>query len=322
MNSITLLGMRLAWSAAALLGLLRRWAGFVVVVAGVLGIGFFFAAIGWPALPVVWASSLPIAEGLGVLVAHASVATALAWALREALLPAQWLLAERALPLSAGQRARADLAVVALAQSPLFLLYAASLLSWWHVDPVWLRGHWPRGLVFMAASIVLSLGMSIGLLALRRVPARPVALVLGLTTAVLFGLLGAVAAGVADLRWCLAGYALAVMAGCTQAHARALRVYGPMIAATHSLPLAAGAWPRHLRALALLPVLLSWPWLLALLLNGPWQLSPLIAPIYLLAAWAAPLIQFIAPSPQAEARAARWLFALVVWVALATEILK
>ena len=356
MNSITLLGMRLAWSAAALLGLLRRWAGFVVVVAGVLGIGFFFAAIGWPALPVVWASSLPIAEGLGVLVAHASVATALAWALREALLPARWLLAERALPLSAGQRARADLAVVALAQSPLFLLYAASLLSWWHVDPVWLRGHWPRGLVFMAASIVLSLGMSIGLLALRRVqwhrprhsetptrsperrplrawtallllplwrgPARPVALVLGLTTAVLFGLLGAVAAGVADLRWCLAGYALAVMAGCTQAHARALRVYGPMIAATHSLPLAAGAWPRHLRALALLPVLLSWPWLLALLLNGPWQLSPLIAPIYLLAAWAAPLIQFIAPSPQAEARAARWLFALVVWVALATEILK
>ena len=51
-------------------------------------------------------------------------------------------------------------------------------------------------------------------------------------------------------------------------------------------------------------------------------MSLLIAPLYLLAAWAGPFLQFIAPSPQAEARAARWLFALAVWVALATEILK
>lgn len=359
--------MRLAWSAAALLALLRRWAGFIIVVAAVLGIGYFVAAIGWPALPVLWASSLPSADGLAVLVAHASVATALTWALREALLPAHWLLAERALPLTARQRARADLAVVALAQSPLFGLYAASLLSWRHADPAWLRGHWPLGLAFMAASIVLSLGMSVGLLALRRVqwrglrhsattaatatatatrgregplrpwtalllfplwrgPALPVALVLGLTTAVLLGLLGAAATGIADLRWCLAGYALAVMAGCTQAHARALRVYAPLIAASRALPLTSHAWPWRLRALALLPVVLTWPLLLglllALLLSGPWQLSPLIAPLYLLAAWFGPLLQFIAPSAQAEARAARWMFALALWVALATEILK
>jgi len=348
--------MRLAWSAAALLALLRRWAGFLVVVAAVLGIGFFVAAIGWPALPVLWASSLPMAAGLAVLMAHAGAATALAWGLREALLPARWLLAERALPLTAPQRALADVTVVALAQSPLFALYAASLLSWWHVDPAWLRGHWPRGLAFMAASLVLSLSVSTGLLALRRVqwhrpgrlataphhgerrrlrawtallllplwrgPARPVALVMGLTTAALLGLLGAVASGVADLRWCLAAYALTAMAGCTQAHARALLAYAPLIAASQALPLAARAWPRHLRVLALLPVALSWPLLLALLLSGPWPLSPLIAPVYLLAAWAAPLLQSIAPSPQAEARAARWLFALAVWVALATEILK
>ena len=349
-----LVRMRLSWSASALLALLRRWAGFIVVMAGVLGIGYLVAAIGWPALPVLWASSLPWPEGIAVLLAHASIATLLAWGLREALLPARWLLAERALPLTAAQRARADLTVVALAQSPLFVLYGASLLSWRHADPAWLRGHWSRGLVVMAASVLLSLGMSVGLLALRRLqryrprrlakartggdrlrawtallllplwrgPARPVALVLALTTAVLLSLLGAVALGVADLRWCLAGYALAVMAGCTQAHARALLVYAPLIAASNALPLASLAWPRHLRMLALLPLMLTWPLLLALLLTGSWPLSSLITPVFLLAAWAGPFLQMIAPSPQAEARAARWLFALAVWVALATEILK
>ena len=353
-----LVRMRLAWSAAALLALLRRWAGFIAVVAGVLGIGYFVAAIGWPALPVLWASSLPPRQGLAVLIIHAGVATALAWGLREALLPAHWLLAERALPLTTTQRTCADLAVVALAQSPLFLLYAASLLSWRHVDPAWLLGAWPRGLAFMAASVLLSLGLSTGLLALRRVqwhrpqrwaaatlttnrgrdrlrawtallllplwrgPARAVALLLGLTTAALLALLGAAAAGLADLRWCLAAYALAVMVGCSQAHARARLVYAPLIAVSHGLPLDSGAWPHHLRMLALLPVVLTWPALLALLVMGPSPLSRLIAPAYLLAAWAGPFLQFIAPSQQAEARAARWLFALAVWVALATEILK
>ncbi|CAN5188295.1 hypothetical protein BH11PSE10_BH11PSE10_12080 [soil metagenome] len=349
--------MRLAWSAAALLALLRRWAGFVLVVAAVLGIGYFVAAIGWPALPVLWASSLPPAAGLAVLTAHAGIATALSWALREALLPAHWLLAERALPLRPAQRSAADLAVVALAQGPLFLLYAGSLLSWRHVDPAWLRGHWPRGLLFMAGSVLLSLGAATGLLALRRRqghgsaprsptrtsarpklrawtallvlplwrgPARPVAFVLLLTVLVQLGLLAAVASGRADLRWCLAGYALFTLAGCSQAHARALRCYAPLIAAGAALPLAARAWPLRLRLLALTPVMLSWPWLLAVLLAGPWGpsgLSVLIAPAYLLAAWLAPSLQLVAPSATAEARAARWLLALAVWVALATEIL-
>ena len=354
-----LVRMRLAWSAGALLAVLRRWWGFVVVSTAVLGLGYAAAAIGWPALPVLWASSLPPLEASAVLIGHAGLASGLAWVLREALLPAHWLLAERALPLTAGQRARADLAVVALAQSPLFLLYLASLLSWRHVDPAWLRGHWPRGLVCMAASVLLSLTSATGLLALRRRPrpptpgrvanhlpsplrprtclrpwpallilplwrgpARPVAAVLLLTATGLLGLLGGVALGSVELRWGLAGFALVTMVGCTQAHGRALRCYAPLIQASLSLPLRRRAWPLRLRMLALSPVVLAWPLLLALLLTGAWPLSGRIAPAYLLAAWVMPAAQMWAPSPQPETRAGRWMLALVVWVALATEILK
>ena len=365
--------MRLAWSARALLAVLRRWAGFLVVGAGVLGVGYFVSAIGWPALPVLWASSLTAPASWAVLIAHASIATVLAWRLREALLPAHWLLAERALPLTVAQRTRADLAVVAMAQSPLLLLYAASLLSWRHVDPHWLRGQWPRGLGFMAGSVVLSLASAVALLALRRRqgrvasreeldeleeleelderrlpagqqcklqakhrmrawtallalplwrgPARPVAALIALTTAALVALLAGAAAGAVELRWALAGYALVALAGCSQTQAQALRCFAPLIEASRSLPLAAPGWALRLRGLAMLPVLLSGPLLLALLLSEPQRLSPWIASAYLLAAGVAPLLQFIAPSLQAEARAARWLLALAVWVALATEIL-
>jgi hypothetical protein len=357
MKPMRLVRMRLVWSSTALLAVLRRWAGFLIVAAGVLGIGYFVAAIGWPALPVLWASSLPLLAGLAVLTAHAGIATLLAWGLREALLPAHWLLAERALPLTTGQRARADLAVVALAQSPLFLLYLGSLLSWRHVDPVWLRGHWPRGLVFAAASVLLSLASATGLLALRRRqrrpalarwpapstsaarhlaspwtallilplwrgPARPVAGVLLWTLAGLLLLLAAVAAGAVELRWGLAGFAFVAMLGCTQAHARALRCYAPLIEASQRLPLAGNSWPLCLGGLALSPLVLAWPALALLLLTGPWALSPRIAPAYLVAAWLAPTVQMFAPSPQAEARAGRWMLALVLWVALATEMLR
>ena len=160
------------------------------------------------------------------------------------------------------------------------------------------------------------------ILPLWRGPARPVAAVLLLTATGLSSLLGGVALGIIELRWGLAGFALVTMAGCTQAHARALRCYAPLIDASLSLPLPRHAWPLRLHALALSPLILAWPLLLALLLTGIWPLSGRIAPAYLIAAWLMPAAQMWAPSPQAEARAGRWMLALAVWVALATEILK
>lgn len=354
--------MRLAWTAGALLALLRRWAGFLLVVMAMLGIGYFVAAIGWPALPALWASSLPPAQGLAVLLAHAGIALLLAWGLRETLLPRHWLQAERALPLSWRQRSAADLLVVALAQSPLFLLYLASLLSWRHANPVWLRGHWDRGLLFMAASVLLSLLGATALLAWRRRvprpsaaarssyrsasgdtagrlgawralvglplwrgPARPVAGALLLGTAGLIALLLLAWQWPLALKWFLAGYALVAMIGTLRVHSLVQRCHGPLLLAARSLPLVASFERRVPRLLALASGALCWPLLLATVLLLPAHaglpaLSPLTTPAYLLAALLAPALQLWGPSAQGEARAARWLLSLVLWVALATEI--
>ena len=350
--------LRLAWSAGALMAVARRWAGFLIVAAAVLGIGYLVAAIGWPALPALWAATLPPAEGIAVVLLHSLPATALAWGLREALLPAHWLAAERALPLRAGQRAAADLAVAALAQSPLFALYGLSLLSWWHADPVWLRGHWPAGIAFVAASITLSLAGAVALLAWRRRlprprrseqliaviagaprslsawhalillplwrgPARPVLTTLLLTLAgLLLCLLGATAIWPDEPRWCLAGYAALAMAGCTRAYALAQRSLEPLLAAAAPLPIRPGFGPLALRLLALSPALLAWPALALLLVLGQWPLAPLAAPLFALAAVLAPALQLWSPATQPEPRAALWMLCLVLSVALATEILR
>ncbi|MDY0744701.1 hypothetical protein SNE35_09290 [Paucibacter sp. R3-3] len=347
--------MRLAWSAGALLAVARHWAGFLLVGASVLGIGYFVAAIGWPSLPALWASTLPPAEGLGLLVLHSLPAIALAWGLREALLPAHWLAAERALPLRTGQRVTADLAVAALAQSPLFVLYALSLLSWRHADPDWLRSHWAKGLTFVLASVALSLGGAVALLAWRRRqprlriaaerqagglqrigtwralillplwrgPAQPALTTLLLTTTgLLLCLLGAGAIWPEEPRWCLAGYAALAMAGCTRTHALARRGLEPLLAAAAPLPIRGGFGPLALRLLGLSPALLAWPALALLLVLGPWSLAPLAAPLFMLAAVLAPALQLWSPATQPEPRAALWMLSLVLSVALATEILR
>ncbi len=355
-----LVRMRVAWSAVALLALLRRWAGFVIVAIAVLGIGYFVAAISWPALPALWASSLSWPEGSAVLVLHSSIATALAWGLREALLPRHWLAAERALPLSRLQRSQADLAVVALAQSPLFVLYAVSLLSWWHADPAWLHGHWGRGAAFLAASVGLSLASATALMAARRRqarpvrdkgsapasaaglrgrlspfaalillplwrgPARPVLAVLTLSfSGLLLCLAGAAFVWPDEPRWCLAAYAFIAMTGCTRAHALSQRMLGPLLlAAGANLPLPRLFATQALRLLALAPAAVAWPLLLGMMLIGPWHLASLAAPLFVLAALLAPALQLWAPAAQAEPRAAAWLLSLVLWIALATEILQ
>ena len=351
-----LVRMRVAWSTAALLAVLRRWAGFLIVAMAVLGIGYFVAAIGWPALPVLWASTVPWPEGLVVLAAHASIASGLAWGLRESLLPSHWLQAERALPLRWTQRSLADLAVVAIAQSPLFLLYAASLLSWRRADPAWLHGQWNLGVSYLSGSMALSLAGATALLALRRRtprqgsmpghtfnvrraervspvralilmpawrgPARPVAAALALTLAALAGCLLMTALWPAEPRWFLAAYALVAMSGSARVHALAVRCLGPLLDASRSLPIPPRFGPRAMLALALAPALLAWPFLAVLLLAGPWRLAPLAGPAYLAAAVLAPAVQCLGASDQAEPRAARWMLCLVLWVALATEILR
>lgn len=346
--------MRLRYSAAALAALARRWGAFVAVTAALLA-GFIQQAIGGPMLPLLWACAQPPAPMLAAIAAHALPAAALAWALRDALLPGAWLQAERSLPLRRGPRHRADLLVIALAQLPLHTLYLLSWVGWRHAHPVWMQGLWGRAALAWLGSALLSALLALALLQwyrrparagisvkrsttptraragvwhallmlpLWRGPARPVLLPLGLGAALLPACLALAWRVPAQADWCLAGYALVALLSASRAHALAQRCYAPLLAASAVLPLAPRAWARRLTALAAAPALLAWPMLLALLLRGPWRLAPIVAPLYLLAALALPLAALWAPRQRDEVRAARWLLCLVVWVVLATETLQ
>lgn len=171
---VSLVAMRLHGSAAELRALLRRWSGFVLVVAMVLG-PFFTTLIGWPALPLFWAvQQAPQGAGLALLAiySHALPAALLCWALREQLLPARWLPAEASLPLSGRQRLVADLAVLALAQAPWLLLNLISMLAWRRDSPAWMQGLWLGVLAGFAASLLIS--SALGVLALHWQRRRPV----------------------------------------------------------------------------------------------------------------------------------------------------
>lgn len=163
--------MRWRWSVVALRAQLRRWAAFLVVVAAVLG-PFVTTLIGWPALPLFWSVQQPLALTLPVLLLLALPPAALAWGLRECLLPSHWQAAERALPLSPGQVWRADLCVIALAQAPWTLLMAISVASWWHADPAWMQGLWAGMAWRWLATLLLALALTaVQMQGWRRMPA-------------------------------------------------------------------------------------------------------------------------------------------------------
>ncbi|MCV2371095.1 hypothetical protein [Roseateles oligotrophus] len=164
-----LLALRLRWSAAELKALLRRWGAFIGVVAAVLG-QFFATLIGWPALPLFWASQQAWPVAAWVLLLHALPGLLLCWGLREQLLPAHWLDAERALPLRRRQLLTADLAVITLALLPLALLYLISVGAWLYADPAWMRGLWPAALANFAISLALSVLGAAALMQARRRP--------------------------------------------------------------------------------------------------------------------------------------------------------
>lgn len=353
-RTIGLLQLRLRWSAAELKALLRRWAAFTLVVAALLG-QFFATLIGWPALPLFWASQQTPAVGLAVVVLHALPGLLLCWGLREQLLPAHWLEPERALPLRRRQLLAADLAVIALALLPLALLNLISIAAWRRADPAWMAGLWPAALGNFMLSLLISaaaaaallqarreptlagatplarsvapaseLGLSQALLwhALRRGPARPVLHLLLFAGAALAAALLATLIWPQQASWALAAYTLLAMGLSARLHAQAQRCYARLIQECRALPLPSCFWPRRLMLLALAPALLAWCALVLLLLLGPWTLAPLAAPLFVaygLLAPALPMLARTGGSP--EARAGSWLLVWALWLALASEAL-
>ncbi len=346
--------MRLRWSAAALKALLRRWGAFIGVVAAVLG-QFFATLIGWPALPLFWASQQALPLAALVVLLHALPGLLLCWGLREQLLPANWLDAERALPLRRRQNLFADLSVIALALLPLALLYLISVAAWHHADPAWMRGLWPLALANFAISLTLSMVGAAALMQARRRPrlaasagpngplataqsfgatwvllglpllrgpARPVLHLMLLACLALAACLSAAWRWPQQASWALAAYTLLAMGLSARLHAQAMRCYAPILQACEALPLAPKFWPRRLLLLALAPALLAWCALALLLGLGPWPLAPRAMPLFMaygLLAPALPLWGGKGGSP--ESRAGRWLLGWAVWVALASEVL-
>lgn len=350
--------MRVRYSAAALWALARRWGAFVAVFGALLG-PYAGQAIGWPALPLFWAVSLPALPGLAVVVGHALIATLLAWALREALLPRRWMEAERALPLAHVEAWTADAAVVALTQTPLALLYLASWISWRLHAPAWMHGLWLGSALALLASLLIGLVLGVLLLRWRRQPPRwrgrllaaqltaprpprvwvallliPLwrgpARALGLwLAACLTGLLLCLQqAWLAPdtLRWWLAAYAGIALLGASRGLTLARRDLQALAGASLPLPLRPRAWHHAQHLLALAPALLAWPLLVAMLVLGPWQLAPLAGPLFLATGLLAPILTLYLPAAAGragdEVRAARWLLFLTVWIVLATECLK
>ncbi|MBT9491970.1 MAG: hypothetical protein IV107_06395 [Paucibacter sp.] len=350
--------MRLRWSAAELKALRRRWAAFIAVVAAVLG-QFFATLIGWPALPLFWASEQSGLLGQSAVVLHALPGLLLCWGLREQLLPRHWLDAERALPLRRRELLLADLAVITLALLPLALLYSISIAAWRYADPAWMRGLWPVALINFALSLLLSLLAAAALMQVRRRPrvgaaplagpvsrrtppssavmssswallllplwrgpARPVLHVLLLAGIALAAALLAALRWPQQASWALAVYTLLAMGLSARLHAQALRCYAPLMQASQVLPLRPTFWPQRLLLLALTPALLAWCALLALLMLGPWRLAPLAAPLFFAYGLLAPALPMLAaPGSSAESRAGRWLLSWALWVALASEAL-
>jgi hypothetical protein len=349
-----LLRMRLRWSAAELKALARRWAAFIGVVMLVLG-QFFATLIGWPALPLFWASQQSLALRLAVVALHALPGLLLCWGLREQLLPAHWLDAERALPLRRRQLLTADLAVIGLALLPLALLNLISIAAWRHADPAWMHGLWPAALGNFALSLLLSAAAAAALLQARRRPrlaavtpaahslaptrelgvnrallllplwrgpARPVLHLLLLAGVALAAALLAALCWPQQASWALAAYTLLAMGLSARLHAQATCCYAPLISECQVLPLTPRFWPRRLLLLALAPALLAWCALAFLLLLGPWTLAPLATPLFLAYGLLAPALPLLAgPGGSPEARAGRWLLGWAIWVALASEVL-
>lgn len=349
--------MRLQWSRAELAALLRRWAAFLAVVAAVLG-SFISTLIGWPALPLFWATQAdtPPVLSSAALLGHALPGLLLAWGLREALLPARWMPLERALPLRRVDLVWADLGVLALALLPWALLNLISLAAWRAARPAWMQGLWLQALLGFALSLLLSAGGALTLMQWRRRSGRPArraaaaGKIIGRQTvstwtallwrplwrgparpvlhgllAALLGLLLCLAAAwrfPAHAAWALAFSTLLSSGFCARLQAQARQCYAPLQAASAMLPLPARAWSLRLYALALLPALLAWlSWALVLAL-GPWSLGPRATPAFFVAAAAAPALALWRPDTLSpEARAGRWLLCWGVWVALASEVI-
>lgn len=348
--------MRLGWCRLALVLFLRRWGIYIVVGALAFGAGSSTPAhaiagvAAWTVMPIFSAAT----HGPWLLpgaVLQALVVLGCVWGLRALLWPQRWREAEAALPIDPRLRLRSDLIVVAVALLPLVLLQAAgagAMLAGRRGAP---------GSVLAVATLVLSnaAALAAGVALLQRLrrpaggwraPARPVPSVSGVLhggwpwalllqplwrgparrTGRLLALGGfalAVPGAVMGwqptlLPWMLALLAAAGLLLVTRLNGLSREEFEPLFEAAVMLPLRPSSLQRLRALLCLAPLLPACAALLPGLVATPWR--PMVLLAYAAAVLAACLAEVVSRPAEPSDKAARWIFSLVLCLALASEV--
>ena len=353
--------MRLRWCRLALVLFLRRWGVYLVVGALAVGAGANSPAhavagvAAWTVMPIFSAAN----HGLWLLpgtVLQALAGVGCVWGLRSLLWPARWREAEAALPIDPRARLRSDLFVVAVALLPLVLLQFAGAGAMLAGHPGGLLRGQSLALLALLLSNAAALVLGVSLLQRLRRPAGawrppsrshaaaasvtaargawPLALLLrplwrgparrtgqSLVLACLLLAVPGVAqlARPAALPWWLALLAAAALVLVTRLNTLAREEFTPLFEATAMLPLRQAPLLRWRAALCLLPLLPA----AALLLPGLAQLAwrPPVLLAYAVSVWGACLVEVLSRPAEPADKAARWIFSLVLCVALASEVL-
>lgn len=338
------------WGAYILVSALVIGAGSGTPTAAVAGVA------GWTVVPLFHAAS----QGpwlLPALLLQAAAGAACLWAMRPLLWPLAWADAERALPLGAAERRRSDGIVAAIALVPWVLLQAAGAAAAIAARPHWLMPVLGRALAALAAAQALAWAGGLWMLARRRRAGQP-ALSAGARTSARTGaalplqaagwarallLLPLVrgparrtgrlltAASVAlcgpgllllwrpsALGWWLALLAVTALVAVSRAHALAREEFAPLLAEATVLPVAPARLARARDALCLLPLVPALAMLAAGLATVPLRPGWLAA--YLLSCTGSCALQVFTRPEQDSDRSARWLFLLVLSLALASEV--
>jgi hypothetical protein len=357
--------MRMRWYRQAMWAFLRRWGAYLAVAVPVICAGVdspvavLAGAAAWLVMPLFHA----VAHGpwmLAGVAAQALAGAALVWGARALLWPAHWAEAERALPIARATLLRSDLAVVAAALLPLWLLQAAGALSVLAAHPAWLMPLRGRAVAALMLANVVMTALGVGLLQGLRAPrrsvgprsARPVAaapgclrygnwvrallwlplwrgparrsgqvLAAGSLALCLPGLAAAAWPGGAS--WALALLALVALLVVTRLNALARTEFEPLFEAAVGLPVASAPLSRGRAALCLCPLL---PGAVAM----AWGLAavPVRGPVllaYALACFGSCVLEvWAAPAGRAVAseKSSRWLFSLILCLCIATEVVQ
>lgn len=168
---------RLAWCRARLREFLRKWGIYIVTGIGVLGISdsdplaTMTGVMAIATMPMVWALQQPAWICSLAVAGYAAFGALLLLGMSPLLWPVAWRDIEMSLPIRRSDKRRSDLAVIALALQPFYLLCAAGMLKWaaaTHARPASLA----FAVAALAVAFASSLAAGLFMMDVKRRPAR------------------------------------------------------------------------------------------------------------------------------------------------------